>query len=113
VPLLGGDFHPASTRLSRNVGQPDHIANPIISHKAERRPGPGEIWLADTITGRTGQTTQVSKATWSGNTLVITTTRPTGEHKRTFNLESGNLIVEASTSGFGPMPTKIIYKKAT
>ena len=35
--------------LSRNVGQPDHIlANPIMSHKAERRPGPGEIWLAVT-----------------------------------------------------------------
>src|SRR5215813_4296785 len=36
-------------RLSRNVGQPDHIlVNPIISHKAERRPGPCEIWLAVT-----------------------------------------------------------------
>src|SRR6185436_12530292 len=35
--------------LSRNVGQPDHIlANPIISHKAERRSGSGEIWLAVT-----------------------------------------------------------------
>ena len=34
-------------RLSRNVGQPDHIlANPAISHKAERRPGSGEIWFA-------------------------------------------------------------------
>src|SRR5262245_39602782 len=36
-------------RLSRNVGQPDHIlANPITSHKTERRPGPGEIWLSVT-----------------------------------------------------------------
>src|SRR3954468_2198488 len=36
-------------RSSRNVGQPEHIlANPIISHKAERRPGSGEIWLAVT-----------------------------------------------------------------
>src|SRR5262245_27807134 len=36
-------------RLSRNVGQPDHIlANPIISHKAEWRPGSAEIWLAVT-----------------------------------------------------------------
>src|ERR671933_1720977 len=34
-------------RLSRNVGQPDHIlANPIMGHKAERRPGSGEIWLS-------------------------------------------------------------------
>src|SRR5688572_12423039 len=33
--------------LSRNVGQPDHIlANPIMSHEAERRPGSGEIWFA-------------------------------------------------------------------
>ena len=36
-------------RLGGNVGQPDHIlANPIIRHEAERRPGPGEIWLAVT-----------------------------------------------------------------
>src|ERR687898_2605914 len=36
-------------RLSRNVGKPDHsLANPIISHKAERRPGSGEIWLTVT-----------------------------------------------------------------
>jgi hypothetical protein len=36
-------------RSSRNVGQPDHIlANPIMSHEAERRLGSGEIWLAVT-----------------------------------------------------------------
>src|SRR5207244_12343860 len=36
-------------RLSRNRCEPDHIlANAIISHKAERRPGSGEIWLAVT-----------------------------------------------------------------
>src|SRR5262245_27106498 len=36
-------------RLGRNVGQPDHIlANPVMSHKAERRPGSGEIWFAVT-----------------------------------------------------------------
>src|ERR1041385_7637580 len=36
-------------RLSRNVSQPDHIlANSIISHKAEWRPGSGEISLAVT-----------------------------------------------------------------
>ena len=35
--------------LRRNVGQPDHIlANPIVSNQAERRPRPGEIWLAVT-----------------------------------------------------------------
>src|SRR5213593_3863803 len=46
-------FHACFTadvaRSGGNVGQPDHIlANPIISHKAERRPGSGEIWLAVT-----------------------------------------------------------------
>ena len=42
-PDFSGDFHPASREINRNVGQPDHIlANPIISHKAERRPGSGE-----------------------------------------------------------------------
>src|SRR5512143_991894 len=36
-------------RSSRNVSQPDHIlANSIMCHKAERRPGSGEIWLAVT-----------------------------------------------------------------
>jgi len=36
-------------RLSRNVRQSDHIlANPIIRHQAERRPGSSEIWLAVT-----------------------------------------------------------------
>src|SRR6266850_5234023 len=39
-PDFSGDFILRVARLSRNVGQPDHIlANPIISHKAERRPG--------------------------------------------------------------------------
>src|SRR5262245_20694727 len=35
--------------LNRNVGQPNHIlANPVTSHKAERRPGSGEVWFAVT-----------------------------------------------------------------
>jgi hypothetical protein len=43
----GQDFHRRVARSSRNVGQPDHIiANPIMSDKAERRPGSGEIRLA-------------------------------------------------------------------
>src|SRR5215475_11009812 len=34
-------------RLSRNVRQPNHVlANSIAGHKAERRPGAGEEWLA-------------------------------------------------------------------
>src|SRR5688572_2493718 len=49
-PDFSGDFPSGESReLSRNVDQPDHVlADPIISHKAERRPGPGEIWLAVT-----------------------------------------------------------------
>src|SRR5712671_2403276 len=48
VATSGDSIRPVA-RLSRNVGQPDHIlANPINSHKAERRPGSGEIWLAVT-----------------------------------------------------------------
>src|SRR5687768_3452378 len=36
-------------RLARNVGQPEHIlVDPIMSDKAERRPGSGEIWRSVT-----------------------------------------------------------------
>src|ERR1700691_3020402 len=36
-------------RLSGNVRQPNHVlANEIAGHKAERRPGAGEEWLAAT-----------------------------------------------------------------
>src|SRR5688572_6120025 len=42
-------FRSRESRSSRNVGQSDHVlANPIMSHEAERRPGPGEIWLSVT-----------------------------------------------------------------
>ena len=35
------------TRLSRNIRQPDRVlANEIARHKAKRRPGAGEEWLA-------------------------------------------------------------------
>jgi hypothetical protein len=36
-------------RLSRNIGQSDHsLVDPVISHKAEWRPGAGKVWLAVT-----------------------------------------------------------------
>ena len=39
------------TGLGWNVGQSDHVLpNPIAGHKAERRPGSGEIRLAVTTT---------------------------------------------------------------
>ena len=38
-----------AARSGRNVDQSDHIlVNPIAGHKAERRPGSGEIWFAVT-----------------------------------------------------------------
>src|SRR5262245_26751119 len=38
-----------TARLSRNVGQPDHIlANSVMRHEAERWPGSGEIGFAMT-----------------------------------------------------------------
>src|SRR6185295_3898253 len=38
-----------AARSSRNVGQPDHVlANPIMGHETERRPGSGKIRLAVT-----------------------------------------------------------------
>src|SRR5690606_33436504 len=41
-----GGWPPGS---GRNIGQLDHVlANPIVSHKAKRRPGSGEIGLAVT-----------------------------------------------------------------
>src|ERR687891_1894502 len=64
-------------RLRRNVGQPDHIlANPITSHKAERRPGSGEIWFAltkhdgvqvDSILIDQAKFGEASRQVWSGN----------------------------------------------
>src|SRR5688572_20940438 len=46
---VSGDFYPRISRSSRNVDQPDHIlANPLMSHEAERRPWSGEVWFAVT-----------------------------------------------------------------
>jgi hypothetical protein len=67
------------------------------------------------VMARGGQTEQVSKAAWSGNSLVVTTTTGFGEQKRTFSLDGGNLVVETANPGRdgGPgMTTKLVYKKA-
>ena len=59
--------------------------------------------------GRGGATMeQVSKATWDGAKLVITTTVNDMEQKRTLSLEGGNLVVEQVTPAG---PVKIVYKK--
>jgi hypothetical protein len=69
----------------------------------------------NTMMMRGGQMEQVSKATWAGNALAVTTTMMNGEQKRTFALEGGNLVVETANPGRegGPgMTTKVTYKKA-
>lgn len=65
--------------------------------------------------GRGGQMEQVSKAAWSGQSLVITTTTGAGEVKRTLSLQGGNLVVETAAPGRDGGPgttTKVTYKKA-
>jgi hypothetical protein len=69
----------------------------------------------NTVMGRGGQMEQVSKATWSGQSLVVTTAMGAGEMKRTLSLQGGNLVVETSAPGRdgGPgMNSKVTYKKA-
>jgi hypothetical protein len=69
----------------------------------------------NTVMMRGGETEQVSKAAWAGQSLVVTTTTGMGELKRTFSLEGGNLVVETAAPGRdgGPgMTSKVTYKKA-
>ena len=47
--LTSRQFVGRVARSSRNIRQPNHVfANSIVGHKAERRPGAGEEWLAMT-----------------------------------------------------------------
>ena len=65
--------------------------------------------------GRGGQMEQVSKAAWSGQSLVVTTTTGGGELKRTLSLQGGNLVVETAAPGRDGGPgttTKVVYKKS-
>lgn len=61
---------------------------------------------------------QVSKAAWEGSALVITTTTPNGNQKRTLALEGANLKVTTTNPGnpnFGdgqPTTNTITYHKA-
>jgi hypothetical protein len=68
------------------------------------------------VAGRQGgdPTEQVSKAVWAGNTLVITTTTPNGEQKRTLSMAGADLVVDQVTpgrAGGDPVTAKITYKK--
>ena len=72
----------------------------------------------NTVMGRGGQTEQVSKATWDGNKLVITTNLQMGDQAvtrtQTFALDaSGQLTVTTSGPGRGGevMTTTQTYKK--
>ena len=72
----------------------------------------------NTVQGRGGATEQVSKATWDGAKLVVTTQVNAGgnniEQKRVFAMEGGNLTIETTQPGRdgGPgTPTKLVYKK--
>ena len=69
--------------------------------------------------GRGGQTEQISKATWEGNTLVVTTNYTVGENAVTrtekFSLDaSGQLVLATTAPGRGggePQTTTRTYKK--
>jgi len=70
------------------------------------------------VAGRGGQQEQVSKATWEGSKLSITTTLNFGgnavEQKRVVSLEGGNLVIEQTApgrDGGAPTTTKVVYKK--
>lgn len=62
--------------------------------------------------GRGGEATEtVSRATWSGSSLVITTTTGMGEQKRTLSLKDGNLVIEYNSGREGATPVTLTYKK--
>jgi hypothetical protein len=68
------------------------------------------------VMGRGGEATdQVSKATWDGAKISITTTTPNGEVKRVISMEGANMVIESTTpgrEGGAPTTTKAVYKKA-
>lgn len=77
--------------------------------RAGQTPGPGPVKLTYKFDGAA-----TSKATWAGNNIIATTMTATGEEKRTFSLEGGELIVETAAStrkGATPTITKVTYKR--
>lgn len=68
------------------------------------------------VMGRGGEATdQVSKATWDGAKISITTAGPNGEIKRVISMEGANMVVETTApgrEGGAPTTTKAVYKKA-
>ena len=69
----------------------------------------------NTVMARGGEMEQVSKAVWTGNTLVITTAAGNGETKQVLSMAGADLKVEQTNPGRGggePTTTTITYKKA-
>jgi hypothetical protein len=73
--------------------------------------------------GRGGPSEAISKATWDGAKLVITTTQTMNmggnemkiESKRVLSLDGGTLTIETTASGMRggePTTTKVVYKKS-
>lgn len=59
-------------------------------------------------------TDHVSRATWVGNRVVVTTTTASGDEKRTFSLEGDDLVVETSApgrNGGAPNVARVTYTK--
>jgi hypothetical protein len=57
---------------------------------------------------------QVSKATWAGNNMVVTTTTGAREEKLTFSMDGDNLVVETSAparTGRAANLTKVTFKR--
>jgi hypothetical protein len=68
------------------------------------RPAPAPVKLTYKLDG----------SMWAANKLVVANTTGAGEEKRTFWLESGNLVVETSAptrKGGAPNITKVTYQK--
>ena len=110
------------------LGQAATIAQDAKTLTVTRTTQNGEVKLVynldgsdskNMVQGRGGQTEQVSKATWEGNTLVISTTFQMGENAVTrtqkMSLDaSGNLVVAVTSPGRGggePTTTTQTYKK--
>jgi hypothetical protein len=68
------------------------------------------------VMGRGGEATdQVSKATWDGAKISITTAGPNGEIKRVISMEGANMVIETTApgrEGGAPTTNKAVYKKA-
>jgi hypothetical protein len=91
VEYMGGGQNPAPMKLVFN-----------LDGSESKNPG-----------GRGGE--QVSKATWDGARIVITTATQGGEIKRVISMEGANMVIESTTpgrEGGAPQTTKAVYKKA-